>query len=67
MILPDVAAEVVEQVVTEQKNTLTTFVSLLVKEEKAQADTKEKEHDKGDDQDKRRSKDPIVTDTQCKP
>ena len=53
---------------TEQKNTLTTFVSLLLKEEKAQAETKDKELDakKGDDKSKN-TKDPIVTDTQCKP
>ena len=53
---------------TEQKNTLSTFVSLLLKEEKSQADAKEKELDakKGDDKSKA-SKDPIVTDTQCKP
>ena len=62
------STSIVEQVVTEQKNTLTTFVSLLLKEEKAQADTKEKELDakKGDDK-SRNTKDPIVTDTQCKP
>jgi hypothetical protein len=58
---------VVEQVVTEQKNTLTTFVNLLLKEEKAQADVKEKELDaKTGDKDKPKSKDPIITDTQCK-
>ena len=62
------STSVVEQVVTEQKNTLTTFVSLLLKEEKAQADAKEKELDakKGDDK-SRNNKDPIVTDAQCKP
>jgi len=73
--LPDVSANIAEQVATEQKNTLTTFVSLLVKEEKAQADAKEKEKDKkdsaedpnGQDKDKKKSKDLIVTDSSCKP
>jgi hypothetical protein len=60
-----VSTDVVEQVVTEQQNTLTSFVSLLVKEEKAQAEAKETAKDK-DDKDKGKSKDPIVTDTQCK-
>jgi hypothetical protein len=68
-----VAPAVVEQVATEQQNTLTTFVSLLVKEEKAQAETKEKEKEKkdeksgGDKKDEKKNKDPIVTDTSCKP
>jgi outer membrane biosynthesis protein TonB len=67
-ILPDVSSNIVEQVVTEQKNTLTTFVSLLLKEEKAQADVKEKELDAKAGSDKsKNNKDPIVTDTQCKP
>ena len=62
------APSTVEQVVTEQKNTLTTFVTLLLTEEKAQADAKDKEIDaKKDDKDKARPKDPIVNDAQCTP
>ena len=60
------SSNIVEQVVTEQQNTLTTFVALLTQEEKTQSALKTVEKDK-DDKDKGKSKDPIVTDTQCKP
>ena len=61
---------IVEQVVTEQQNSLTTFVSLLVKEEKAQTEAKEKAKDtdeSGEKKDEKKNRDPIVTDTSCKP
>jgi hypothetical protein len=71
--LPNVSPEIVQQVVLQDQNTVTTFVTLLIKEEQKQAEDKaaataaKGDKDDKDSKDTKKNRDPIVTDTSCKP
>jgi hypothetical protein len=60
-VLPQAPVNLVTAILTQQENTLTTFVTLLVQEEERQQDQAR------DEKDKAGFKDQVVNETSCKP
>ena len=57
-MLPQAPANLVTAILTEQENTLTTFVTLLVQEEQRQEEQKDKNAP---------ARDQVVNETSCRP
>jgi len=62
-VLPDAPVSLITSVVSQQDNTLTNFVTLLVKEEQRQEDARQEEQKREDGG----VKEVLINDTTCKP
>jgi hypothetical protein len=63
-----VPVNIIEGIVTEQQNTVTNFATLLVQEEKVQEAAREQDKSSDGKADiVSKIKDPVATDTTCKP